>query len=47
MIGADWNLDYCEDCFKDVVGLDIYEQFRKKEIEFQQKVEERKRKNAM
>ena len=47
MIGADWNLDYCEDCFKDVVGLDIYEQFRKKEIDFQQKVEERKRKNAM
>lgn len=22
-IGADFNLDYCEDCFKDVVGLGI------------------------
>ncbi len=43
-IGADWNLDYCEDCFKDVVGIDFYEQFRKREIEFQQKVEERERK---
>ena len=34
MIGADWNLDCCEDCLKDIVdikdvpGIDIYEQFR-------------------
>ena len=47
MIGANWILDYCEDCLRDVVGLELYEQFRKKEIEYQQRVEERKKKNAM
>lgn len=38
MLGADWNLDFCEDCFRKVVGNDFYDDFKKKEEKHQQTV---------
>ena len=41
--GGKFNLDYCESCFKDIIGEEEYSSMLEREAEFKQRVEERKK----
>lgn len=42
--GGRFNLDYCESCFKEIIGEEEYTNMIKREAEHKQAVEERRKK---
>lgn len=42
-IGGRFDLDYCEECFKDLLGNVRYDELMQKESERKKRVEERKK----
>ena len=41
--GGRFNLDYCEDCFKEIVGVEEYNNMKERESEHKKRIEERKK----
>lgn len=44
--GGIFNLDYCENCFKEIIGEEEYTNMIKREAEHKQAVEERRKKRS-
>lgn len=44
--GGRFNLDYCENCFKEIIGEEEYTNMIKREEEHKQAVEERRKKRS-
>lgn len=44
--GGRFNLDYCENCFKEIIGKEEYTNMIKREVEHKLAVEERRKKRS-
>lgn len=45
--GGRFNLDYCESCFKEIIGEEEYNSMIQKEIVHKRRIEERKKERSL
>ena len=45
--GGRFNLDYCESCFKEIIGEEEYNSMIQREAEYKKRIEERKKERSL